>query len=82
MREAIGALREAEAEKQTEARGEPPEDVEWDDIDPKSEAVTKMIRLKTPEKIFHKLLQNKLKENACRNRGYVLDGYPRTHYDA
>jgi len=27
-------------------------------------------------------MKAKLNENACRNRGFILDGYPRTHKDA
>ena len=28
------------------------------------------------------MLRIRLNENACRNRGYILDGYPRTFKDA
>lgn len=27
-------------------------------------------------------MREKLGENACRNRGYILDGYPRTYSDS
>jgi len=59
VREAIGALREAEKERLEEAQGEPPEDMEdgWPAIDPKDRDLVK-IRLKTPEKILFKLLQD------------------------
>jgi adenylate kinase len=30
-----------------------------------------------PDDLIIKLLKRKLKENLCRNRGYILDGYPR-----
>lgn len=38
--------------------------------------------MRIPEEFVYKLLRDKLQENACRNRGYVLDGYPRTFKDA
>jgi adenylate kinase family enzyme len=31
---------------------------------------------------LYRLLKKKLLENAYRNRGYILDGFPRTHKDA
>jgi len=34
------------------------------------------------EKWIYKLMREKLNENDCRNRGFVLDGYPRTFNDA
>lgn len=40
------------------------------------------MKIRIPENILYKLLCNKLTENACRNRGYVLDGYPRCFKDA
>jgi adenylate kinase len=82
VREKIGELRTEEVEKQEAARGDAPEEMEdgWPDIDPKSEQVTAQIRI--PDKFLYKLLQDKLRENAARNRGYVLDGFPRTHDDA
>jgi adenylate kinase len=39
-----------------------------------------VIRLE--EKWLYPLMKAKLNENACRNRGYILDGYPRTFKDA
>ena len=33
------------------------------------------------EKFMFKALQQLLLSNACRNRGFVLDGYPRTFAD-
>lgn len=35
-----------------------------------------------PDDLLYKILKRKLKENICRNRGYILDGYPRTFNDA
>lgn len=38
--------------------------------------------IRLPNKYLYKLTKLKLVENACRNRGYVLDGYPRSYRDA
>ena len=38
--------------------------------------------IRLPNKYLYKLAKLKLVENACRNRGYVLDGYPRSFRDA
>jgi adenylate kinase len=35
-----------------------------------------------PDEIVVKLLRRKLNENLCKNRGYILDGYPRSFIDA
>lgn len=40
------------------------------------------IKVRLPEKYLYKLMKMKLSENSCRNRGYILDGYPRTFRDA
>lgn len=78
LKETIGTLREEEVARIEEKRGDPPEDMEdgWPEIDPKS------VSIRIPNNILYKLLQDKLKENACRNRGYILDGFPRTYDDA
>ena len=34
-----------------------------------------------PNSEIYKLLKLRLQENDCRNRGYVLDGFPRNHED-
>lgn len=34
------------------------------------------------EEFLNRILKNKLKENIYRNRGYILDGYPRSYKDA
>jgi adenylate kinase len=34
-----------------------------------------------PDELLYKILKRMLKENICRNRGYILDGYPRSHQD-
>jgi adenylate kinase len=38
--------------------------------------------IRLPDEILYKLLKIALTENACRNRGYILDGYPRTFKNA
>lgn len=38
--------------------------------------------IRLPDDTLYKLLKLALTENACRNRGYILDGYPRTFKDA
>jgi adenylate kinase family enzyme len=35
-----------------------------------------------PDEIVHKLFKLRLNENICKNRGYILDGYPRNYNDA
>ena len=40
------------------------------------------IKVRLPDKFLYKLMKMKLSENACRNRGYILDGYPRSFTDA
>lgn len=40
------------------------------------------IFVKLPDKFLYPLIKMKLSENACRNRGYILDGYPRSYTDA
>jgi adenylate kinase len=39
------------------------------------------IVVKLPDDIIHKLAKIKLNENTCRNKGYVLDGFPKTYND-
>ena len=34
------------------------------------------------DEFLNRILKNKLKENIYRNRGYILDGYPRSYKDA
>lgn len=40
------------------------------------------LKIRLPDEILYKLLKISLTENACRNRGYILDGYPRTFKNA
>jgi adenylate kinase len=65
----------AKIEEDREASGfEPAED------EPEIDRLALKIRI--PDDIIYKLLFNRLNENDCRNRGYVLDGFPRTYKDA
>jgi len=65
----------AKIEEDREASGyEPAED------EPEIDKLSLPIRI--PDDIIYRLLKNRLNENDCRNRGYVLDGYPRTHKDS
>ena len=50
--------------------------------DPPEEIDRETLPIRLPDEILYKLLRMKLNENACRNRGYVLDGYPRTFKNA
>lgn len=77
VREKIEELREEAATKIEEARPEPEEDADEEEpIDRKT------VKIRIPDEFLYKLLCDKLRENACRNRGYVLDGYPRCFKDA
>ena len=47
--------------------------------DPPIDRNTFIVRI--PDEQIYKLFKRKLKENIYRNRGYILDGYPRTYED-
>jgi adenylate kinase len=61
----------AKIEENRPETDEEPEEVDRDSL---------VVRL--PDDILFKLLQERLNENACRNRGYVLDGFPRSYNNA
>jgi len=72
--EKLGAIKDELHEKLTAAQEElgledPPE------IDKDSLAI------RVPNDIIYKLITMRLKENDCRNRGYILDGFPRSYDD-
>jgi adenylate kinase len=69
-------LRENMAAAIEEARGEPPEDTEWPEIDKTT------LPIRVTDEILWKLLSKRITQNDCRNRGYVLDGFPRVYKDA
>jgi adenylate kinase family enzyme len=48
--------------------------------DPPIDRNTLVVRI--PDDMLYKLYKRKLKENIYRNRGYILDGYPRSNADA
>lgn len=64
------------AEEIETKRGDPPDGEEWPEINQAT------LPIRVPEDIVYKLLREELIKNACRNRGYILDGYPRTFEDA
>lgn len=70
----VEELRDAMVQQIEENR--PETDEEPPEIDRESLAI------RLPDDILHKLIKIALSENACRNRGYILDGYPRTYKDA
>lgn len=39
------------------------------------------VQVKLPDNYLFTLMKMKLNENDCRNRGYILDGFPRTYKD-
>ena len=70
----IEELRDAEVARIEEER--PETDEEPEEIDRES------LKIRLPDSILYRLLKIRLNENACKNRGYILDGYPRTYTDA
>ena len=40
------------------------------------------LKVRLPDEILFKILRLRLTENDCRNRGYILDGFPRTYKQA
>lgn len=56
------------------------EDAEAKGIEP-PEIDAETFEIPVPDEILYDLLRQRLQENDCRNRGYILDGYPRSHYD-
>lgn len=74
IKEKVEELRDAMVEQIEESRPETEE--EPPEIDRES------LPIRLPDDILYKLVKIALTENACRNRGYILDGYPRTYKDA
>lgn len=69
----IEELRDAMVSAIEEAR---PDDAEPEEID------REKLVVRLPNEILYKLLRIRLNENNCRNRGYVLSGFPRSFKDA
>jgi adenylate kinase family enzyme len=44
--------------------------------------VDKIIAPRIPDDIVYKIIIHKLNENVCKNKGYILDGYPRNIHDS
>ena len=44
--------------------------------------VEKILTPRIPDEMVYKILINKLNENICKNKGFILDGYPRNIHDA
>ncbi len=53
-----------------------------EDIEEPEEIDRDKLVVRLPDTILFKLLRMNLNDNACRNRGYILDGFPRTFKDA
>ena len=73
IRGKIEELRDAAQQAIIDAR---PEDAEEEEIDRES------LSIRFPDDLLYKLLRLRLNENSCRNRGYILDGYPKKYEDA
>lgn len=69
----IEELKDAMVAQIEEAR---PEDAEPEEVD------RSLLKVRLPDELLFKLLKIRLTENDCRNRGYILDGYPRTFKQA
>ena len=69
LRDAAVAKIEEEREGQDFGDDGPPE------IDRES------LPIRVPDDLIYQLLKLRINKNDCRNRGYILDGYPRNHKD-
>jgi adenylate kinase len=72
----IEELRDAAVAKIEEAR----EGVDFGDDGP-PEIDREALQIRLPDEMIYNLLRKRLQENDCRNRGYILDGFPRTFKD-
>lgn len=69
-------LKDAAVAKIEEERAE----MDFGDEEP-PEIDREALGIRIPDEIIYKLLRLRLAENDCRNRGYILDGFPRTFKD-
>jgi adenylate kinase len=69
-------LRDAEVEKIETERAEK----DYGDEEP-PEIDRNALPIRIPDEFLYTLLRQRLQENDCRNRGYILDGFPRTYKD-
>jgi adenylate kinase len=65
---------EAEA---LEKKNKPKKPANKKDVNPEP-VVEKVYNPRIPEDFLYKILKKRLNENDCKNKGYVLDGYPRS----
>ena len=80
IRAKVEELRDQKIEKMAEEYDAKKKDGD-EDFDPES-VNRETLQIRIPDEILYKLLADYLRRNACRNRGYILDGYPRTFKDA
>ena len=70
-------IKAAMEEKINEERAELPEPEDgWPEI------IIDNSEVRVPDELLWDVLKLKLNENDCRNRGYILDGFPRIYKDA
>lgn len=79
-RTTVEELRDKEVERMGEEYEAKKKDND-EDFDPES-VDRESLKIRIPNEILYKLLQIHLNRNDCRNRGYILDGFPRTFKDA
>ncbi len=53
-----------------------------DDAGEPEEIDREKLKVRLPDEILFKILRLRLTENDCRNRGYILDGFPKTYKQA
>jgi adenylate kinase len=53
-----------------------------DDAGEQEEIDREKLQVRLPDDLLFKVLRVRLSENDCRNRGYVLDGFPKTYKQA
>ena len=72
IKEKIDAIKDEMVGKYTEANNgeEPPE------------GFRDKLKVRLPDDLVFEYLRKRLTENDCRNRGYILDGFPRTYKEA
>lgn len=80
VREKVEELRDEELSRIEEEFNKNKKDTE-DDFDPET-VNRETLKIRIPDNIMYTLLKKHLNHNDCRNRGYILDGYPRTFFDA
>ncbi len=74
--EMLAKYQEEKEARLEEAGGQ--EEEEEEDMD----AVRAAFYVRIPNEFIYKLLRDRLNENDCRNRGYIVDGFPRSFTDA